>query len=248
MREGFRTKVWILWLAIKAWRVLSSVHLEKEMASHPSILAWRIPWAEKPGRLQPWVHGVARVGHGLVIKATTHSPYKLSKLLPPSWSLYGVLWPRFLKRHLPFYLAFELRLYLLGFPGSTSGKEPACQQRGHITDVGSVLGLGRSPGGEHGNPLQYSCLQNLMDRRTWQDTVLRVAKSQTWLEWLHAYSYLAELFEGEWHVILILASSLGSNAVPRTIISMQLNWNLLDLSEMEMMDRNNREIFWPSKK
>ena len=46
-------------------------------------------------------------------------------------------------------------------------------------DVGSILGLGRSPGGGHGNPLQYSCLQNPMDIGAWQATVLRVTKSQT---------------------------------------------------------------------
>ena len=35
-------------------------------------------------------------------------------------------------------------------------------------DVGSILGLGRSPGGGHGNPLQYSCLENAMDRGSWR--------------------------------------------------------------------------------
>ena len=39
---------------------------------------------------------------------------------------------------------------------------------GDIRDVGSIPGLGRSPGGGHGNPLQYSCLRNPMDRRAWQ--------------------------------------------------------------------------------
>ena len=46
-------------------------------------------------------------------------------------------------------------------------------------DVGSIPGPGRSPGGGHGNPLQYSCLENPMDRGAWQATVQRVAKSQT---------------------------------------------------------------------
>ena len=53
---------------------------------------------------------------------------------------------------------------------------------GDIRDVGLVLVLGRSPGGEHGNPLQYSCLENPMDRGAWWATVLRVAKSQTQLK------------------------------------------------------------------
>ena len=48
-----------------------------------------------------------------------------------------------------------------------------------LRDAGSIPGLGRSPGGENGNPLQYSCLGNPMDREAWQATVHRVAKSQT---------------------------------------------------------------------
>ena len=50
---------------------------------------------------------------------------------------------------------------------------------GVIRDVGSVPGLGRSPGGGHGNPLQYSCLENPMDRGAWQAMVYEVTKSQT---------------------------------------------------------------------
>ena len=50
---------------------------------------------------------------------------------------------------------------------------------GDIRDTGLILGLGRSPGGGHGNPLQYSCLRNPMDRRTWQATAHGVAKNQT---------------------------------------------------------------------
>ena len=46
-------------------------------------------------------------------------------------------------------------------------------------DAGSIPGLGRSPGGRHGNPLQYSCLENPMDRGAWQATVHRVTESDT---------------------------------------------------------------------
>ena len=53
---------------------------------------------------------------------------------------------------------------------------------GDIRDMGSIPGSGRSPGGGHGNPLQYSCLENPMDRGTWRATVHRVAKSQTKLK------------------------------------------------------------------
>ena len=64
--------------------------LEKEMATHSSTLAWKIPWTEKPGRLQSM--GSQRVGHN---RATSLSTF--------------------------FFFAFQR-----GFPGGTSGKEPAC--------------------------------------------------------------------------------------------------------------------------
>ena len=53
---------------------------------------------------------------------------------------------------------------------------------GDIREVGSIPGLGRSPGGGHGNSLQDSCLENPMDRGGWQTTVHRAAKSQTQLK------------------------------------------------------------------
>ena len=52
---------------------------------------------------------------------------------------------------------------------------------GDLRNVGLISGSGRSPGGGHGNPLWYSCLENPMDRGAWQATVLRVAKSWTQL-------------------------------------------------------------------
>ena len=48
-----------------------------------------------------------------------------------------------------------------------------------VRDVGSIYGLGKSPGGEHGNPLQYSCQENSMDRGAWWAAVLGVAKIWT---------------------------------------------------------------------
>ena len=57
----------------------------------------------------------------------------------------------------------------------SGGKESTCS----VGDAGSVIGLGRSPGGGHGNTLQYSCLENPMDRGAWQATVHRITKNQT---------------------------------------------------------------------
>ena len=53
---------------------------------------------------------------------------------------------------------------------------------GDERDMGSIPGSGRSPGGGHGDPLQYSCLENPVDRGAWWATVHGVAKSQTWLK------------------------------------------------------------------
>ena len=66
----------------------------------------------------------------------------------------------------------------MGFPGDASGKGPAASA-GDARDTGLILGLGRYPGGGHGNPLQYSCLENPMDRETWWTIVHRGAKSRT---------------------------------------------------------------------
>ena len=65
----------------------------------------------------------------------------------------------------------------LGFLGGLDGRESAY----NATDLGLIPGLGRSPGGGHGNPLQYSCLKNAMDSGIWWATVPGVAMSQTWL-------------------------------------------------------------------
>ena len=57
---------------------------------------------------------------------------------------------------------------------------------GDVRNVGLIPGLGRFPGEGHGNPLQYFCLENPMDRRGWWATVYRVTKSQTRLKRLSA--------------------------------------------------------------
>ena len=64
-----------------------------------------------------------------------------------------------------------------GFPAGSDGKESTC----NAGDLGSIPGLGRSPGEENGNTIQCSCLGNPMDGRAWWATVHDVAKSQTWL-------------------------------------------------------------------
>ena len=70
-----------------------------------------------------------------------------------------------------------------------SCKEPICNA-GTTGDRGSIPGLGRSPGGGNGNPVQYSCLENPMDGGAWRATVHRVANSQTRLKRLIIRSHV----------------------------------------------------------
>ena len=70
----------------------------------------------------------------------------------------------------------------MGSPGATGGKKKKKKTHtpanaGDIRDANSVPGLGRSPGRGHGNPLQYSCLENPKDREAWRVTVNGVSES-----------------------------------------------------------------------
>ena len=67
-------------------------------------------------------------------------------------------------------------------------KNPSAKA-GDVRETGSITVSGRSPGEGNGNPLQYSCLENSMDRGSWQATVHMVAKSQTRLKRLNIHIY-----------------------------------------------------------
>ena len=72
----------------------------------------------------------------------------------------------------------------MGFPGGSDGKESTY----NMGDLGSIPGLGRSPGGRHGNPLQYFCLENPMERGDLWAIVHRVAKSLARLKRLSVHA------------------------------------------------------------
>ena len=90
-----------------------------------------------------------------------------------------------------------------------------------VRDVGSVLGLGRSPGGGHGDLLQYSCLENGHGQRAWWAIVHRVTKSQTQLSTEQQRDCLAPhiplILEGVFTVVFLSVSYYGILGMCRQI-------------------------------
>ena len=83
-----------------------------------------------------------------------------------------------------------------------------------LGDTGSIPGLGRSPGGGHGNPLQYSCLENSADKGVWQAAAHRVTQSEIGLKWLSIHvlgkEYMRESrFQGKWCVCIYSVEHLN---------------------------------------
>ena len=93
----------------------------------------------------------------------------------------------------------------MGFPGGSEVKASAC----NAGDLGSISVLGRSPGEGNGNPLQYSCLENPMDREAWWATVHGVAKNRTQLLELVKLLSPVRLFATPWTVAYQASLSMG---------------------------------------
>ena len=89
--------------------------------------------------------------------------------------------------NLLFYEIDYYRSLIWGFPVGSSSKEFAWNV-GDTRDVGLISGSGRSPGGGHDNPFQYSFWQNSINRETWWDIVHGVGKSWTWLKQLSTHT------------------------------------------------------------
>ena len=138
------------------------------MATHSSTLAWKIPWKEEPGGLQSM--GLLRVGHDWATSLTFHFHALETEMATHSnvlaWRIPGT-----------------------GEPGGLPSM--GSHRVGHdwsdlaaAWDSGLIPGLGRSPGEGNGKQLQYSYLENPLDRGAWRAAVHGVAKSWTWLKWL----------------------------------------------------------------
>ena len=97
-------------------------------------------------------------------------------------------------------LIFTVALGFLDFPGGSDGKVSVY----NAGDLGSIPGSGRTPGEGNGNPLQYYCLENPLDRGAWEATVHGVAKSWTRLsDFTHSLTH-SGLFISQWPISLIL--------------------------------------------
>ena len=140
------------------------------MAPYSSTLAWKIPWTEKPGRLQSM--GSRRVGH--------HWETSLSLFTFMHWRRKWQPTPVFLPGESQGREAWWAAIYgvaqsqtrlkrlcsssiLLGFPDGSDSKESTS----NVGDAVLIPGSGRSPEERNGYPVQYSCLENCMDRGVW---------------------------------------------------------------------------------
>ena len=162
------------------------------MATHSSVLAWRIPGMGEPGGLPSM--GSHRVRHdwsNLAAVAAAdlfqaHSRWSTqnkvwtndSSLKHVSFWLHVALWLH--TERIPDWLNLLFALYvrpLLGFHGGSDKKESAF----NAGELDLIPRSGRSPGEGNGYSLQYSCLENPMDRGAWQAIVHGVTKNQAWL-------------------------------------------------------------------
>ena len=128
-----------------------------------------------------------------------------------------------------------------GFPGSSNGKEFAC----NAGDLGLIPGSGRSPEGGHGNPLQYSCLENPMNRGAWRATFHGVAETNTftfthtgeghlfnsgyWLKGISSRNTNRHIQNIVWHPLAQLTHEINHHR------SVSVEWNL------SKRVKNNRE-------
>ena len=120
------------------------------------------------GNFENWKHIKKKVAHNLQCRATHPAVFLcglIGTVLPKAFRFYD--WQLKNPRQ---DSCLSWKQGRKGFPRWHRGKESACNE-GATGDVGSIPGLKRSPVGGHDNPLQYSCLENPMDREAWWVTV-----------------------------------------------------------------------------
>ena len=164
------------------------------------LIFWRRKWQPTPVLLPGKSHGQRSLAGYSPSQRVTKSQTRLSD--------FTFTFFHFNKRH----AKYRVRRSLMEFLAQSniravlatwlSGKNPPA----NAGDTGSIPGSGRSPGGGHGTPLQYSCLENPMDRGAWQATVHVVVKSWSWLskhKCTHILGYLL-MFENSWWLLNFL--------------------------------------------
>ena len=138
----------------------------------------------------------------------------------------------------------KMPMHSAGLPRWLSGEEFACQSG----DLDSIPGSGRSPGEGNGNPLQYSCLENPMDREAWRGTVHGVAKSQVWWSSTHTHTHTHTCSSPSWrHQTLSTAKAAPTslplrfyyNSTGRWSCDSAAGWHCCSLEA-----RNQREEGW----
>ena len=178
---------------LTGWFLLGSL-MESQLGTSPSgnpgllasVPTWPFIWAPlghsgPRARLQTCKG--KRPARPLKVQAlrVTHMPCSTfhwsEQVTAPDWAFY------------PFFFFFLVEVLLIWGASQVARvvKNPPANA-GDVRDAGSIPGWGRSPGEGNGNPLQYSCLENPMDRRTWWAAVHGVAKSWTGLKWLSMHT------------------------------------------------------------
>ena len=117
---------------------------------------------------------------------------------------------------------------------------------GDIRDSDSIPGSGRFPGGEHGNVLQYSCLENPMDRGAWWAILHRVTKSWTWLKWLSMHTNTQQIFQW-WKIESISSKIRNKTRVPTLATIIQYSVGSPSHSN-QRRKRNKRNLGWKRSK
>ena len=143
---------------VKTWEVMRTL-------TQNNSEDWRITkdiiWEKKRLRLELPKHGIRNIVlYSTAVQFKTGLPHYFISWL---WSLPSLPTHACTHTRSLMFLFTEEHTQTQGFPGGSDGKAPAC----HVGDLGLIPGLGRSPGEGNGNPLQYSCLENSMDRGAW---------------------------------------------------------------------------------